>query len=81
MTTRQLAQKKISPFPIIFPPSAMSYTLRLPGTFRIHPVCHVSQLEPDQDREQTSSTSFNRVVHRQPEYPREHILGLKVNRT
>ena len=43
---RKLAEQKIGPFPIISQPSAMSFTLRLPSTIRIHPVFHVSQLEP-----------------------------------
>jgi len=56
-TARTLAEKKIGPYPIISQPSAMSFTLRLPGTMRIHPVFHVSQLEPEHpntfaDREQ-----------------------------
>ena len=56
-TARNLAEEKIGPFPIIFQPSPMSFTLRLPSTIRIHPVFHVSQLEPEslntfEDRDQ-----------------------------
>ena len=46
-TAHKLAEKKIGLFPIISQPSAMFYTLHLPGTIRIHPVFHVLQLEPE----------------------------------
>lgn len=42
-TARKLSEKKIGPFLII----SMSFTLQLPSTIRIHPVFHVSQLEPE----------------------------------
>src|SRR5258708_11750483 len=46
-TLRKLVEKKIGPFSIVAQPSAMSFTLRLPSTIRIHPVFHISQLEPE----------------------------------
>ena len=46
-TACKLAEQKIGPFPIISQPSTMSFTLRLPSTIHIHPVFHVSQLEPE----------------------------------
>jgi hypothetical protein len=45
--SRKLAEKYLGPFEIIAKPSRQSYTLRLPQHLRsIHPVFHVSQLEP-----------------------------------
>ena len=45
--TRKLAEKYLGPFPIIRQPGTHSYTLQLPNDLRgIHPVFHVSQLEP-----------------------------------
>ena len=41
-TACKLTEQKIGPFPIVSQPSAMSFTLRLPSTIRIHPVFHVS---------------------------------------
>lgn len=83
-TARKLAEKKIGPFPIISQPSAMSYTLRLPGTIRIHPVFHVSQLEPEfpntfDDRDQPPPPPL--IVDGQPEYLIERIIDSKYNCT
>jgi hypothetical protein len=83
-TARKLAEKKIGPFPIVSQPSAMSFTLRLPNTIRIHPVFHVSQLEPEdpntfEDREQPPPPPL--IVDGQPEYLIERILDSKYNRT
>jgi len=45
--TRKLAEYYLGPFEIIGQPSAQSFTLRLPDELRsVHPVFHVSQLEP-----------------------------------
>ena len=45
--SKKLAEKYLGPFEIIAQPGRQSYTLRLPEHLRsIHPVFHVSQLEP-----------------------------------
>jgi hypothetical protein len=82
-TSRKLAEKKIGPFPIVAQPSAMSFTLRLPSTIRIHPVFHVSQLEPEfpnsfEDREQPPPPPL--IVEGSPEYLIERIIDSKYNR-
>jgi len=82
-TARKLAEKKIGPFPIISQPSAMSFTLRLPGTIRIHPVFHVSSLEPEHpntflDRDQPPPPPL--IVEGMPEYLIERIVDSKYNR-
>ena len=69
--TRKLAEQKIGPFPIISQPSAMSFTLRLPSTIRIHLVFHVLQLEPETpntfaDRDQPPPPPL--IIDGQPEY-------------
>ena len=46
-TACKLAEKKICPFPIISQPLSLSFTIQLPSTIHIHPVFHVSQLEPE----------------------------------
>ena len=83
-TARKLAERKISPFPIVSQPSAMSFTLRLPGTIRIHPVFHVSQLEPEHpntftNRDQPPPPPL--IVDGQPEYLIERLIDSKYNRT
>ena len=45
--SRKLAKKNLGPFEIISIPGTLSFTLRLPDQFQsVHPVFHVSQLEP-----------------------------------
>ena len=82
-TTHKLTEKKIGPFPIISQPLPMSFTLCLPSTIRIHPVFHVSQLEPEhpntfKDCEQPPPPAL--IVDGKPEYLIEHIIDLKYNR-
>ena len=82
-TARKLAERKIGPFPIVSQPSSMSFTLRLPGTIRIHPVFHVSQLKPEHpntfaDREQPPPPPL--IVDGQPEYLIERLIDSKYNR-
>ena len=83
-TARKLAEQKIGPFPIISQPSTSSFTLRLPNTIRIHPVFHVSQLEPEhpntfQDRDQPPPPPI--IVDGAPEYLIDRIIDSKYNRT
>jgi hypothetical protein len=83
-TVCKLAEKKIGPFPIISQPSAMSFTLCLPGTIQIHPMFHVSQLEPEdpntfEDREQPLPPPL--IIDGQPEYLIKQIINSKYNRT
>src|SRR6266571_7379182 len=45
--SKKLSEKNLGPFEIIAQPGTHSHTLRLPDTMRaIHPVFHVSQIEP-----------------------------------
>jgi hypothetical protein len=67
---------------IISKPSAMSFTLQLPAKIRIHPVFHVSQLEPEypntfEDREQPPPPPL--IVDGKPEYLIEQIIDSKYN--
>jgi len=80
---RKLAEKKVLSFPIISQPSAISLTLRLPSTVRIHPVFYMSQLEPHYpilSRTVISSRLPPLIVDGQPEYLIEQIIDSKYNR-
>ena len=82
-TSRRLAEKRIGPFSIISQPSAMSFTLRLSATIRIHPGFLVSRLEPEdantfEGREQPPPPL---IVDRKPEYLIERVIDSKYNRT
>ena len=79
----KLAEQKIGPFLIVSQPSTMSFTLRLPATICIHPVFHISQLEPEdpntfQDREQPPLPPI--FIEGKPEYLIEKIIDSKYNR-
>jgi len=81
-TAQKLAEKKISPFPIISQPSTMSFTLCLPSTICIHPIFHILQLEPEHpntfaDCEQPLPPLL--IVDGQPEYLIECIINSKYN--
>jgi hypothetical protein len=83
-TARKLAEKKIGPFPIISQPSAMSYTLCLPTTICIHPIFHISQLEPKHPNTFTNCEQPPPpplIVNGQPKYLIEQILDSKYNQT
>ena len=78
----KLAEQKIGPFLIVSQPSSMSFTLWLPATIWIHPVFHVSQLEPEnpntfQDWEQPPLPPI--FIEREPEYLIERIIDSKYN--
>jgi len=83
-TTKKLAEWKLGPYLIVSQPSPVSFTLQLPSTIRIHPVFHVSQLEPEfpntfDDREQPPPPPI--IVDGTPEYLIERIIDSKYNRT
>ena len=45
--SKKLSEKNLGPYPIIAQVGSLSFTLRLPDSMRaVHPVFHVSQLEP-----------------------------------
>ena len=82
--SKKLSEKNLGPYEIIAQPSAASFTLRLPQSMRtVHPVYHVSMLEPHQP-----SSIPNRTVEPPPpveiegevEYEIAEILDTKVDR-
>ena len=81
--SKKLAEKYLGPFEVIAKPGRQSYTLRLPQHLRsIHPVFHVSQLEPH-----TQSTIPNRTEPPPPpiavdgelEYEIAEVLDSKID--
>jgi transposase InsO family protein len=76
--SRKLNDKRIGPYAIIAKVGSVAYRLRLPKNIRVHPVFHVSQLEPAPKKD-----SFNRIVDPPPpievgdhdEYEVEEILN------
>src|SRR4029077_3531854 len=80
--SKKLSEKNLGPFEIIAQPGTHSRTLQLPDTLRsVHPVFHVSQLEPS-----ISNTIPNHVqallppieVDGDPEYEISEILDSKL---
>ena len=81
--SRKLSDKYLGPFEVIAHPSRQAYTLRLPEHLRsIHPVFHISQLEPS-----SPNTIPNRVQPPPPpievdgelEYEVSEILDSKID--
>ena len=82
--SKKLAEKNLGPYEIIAQPGQSSFTLRLPESMRmVHPVYHVSMLEPH-----TPSNIPNRTADPPPpveiegeiEYEIAEILDTKVDR-
>jgi hypothetical protein len=82
--SKKLSEKNLGPFEIIAHPGSHSITVRLPDSMcSVHPVFHVSQLEPA-----TPNTIPNRIqpplppveVNREPEYEISKILDSKLDR-
>jgi hypothetical protein len=81
--SKKLSDKNAGPFELIAQPGTHSFTLRLPDTMRaVHPVFHVSQLEPA-----TPNEIPNRVqpppppvlIDGEPEYEMTEILDSKID--
>jgi len=81
--SKKLSEKNLGPFEIIAQVGSHSFTLRLPESMRaVHPVFHVSQLEPA-----TPNTIPNRIqpppppieIDGEPEYEIEAILDSKID--
>ena len=82
--SKKLSEKNLGPYPIITQVGSLSFTIRLPDSMRaVHPVFHVSQLEPA-----TPNVIPNRVqpppppieVDGKPEYKITEILDSKLDR-
>jgi hypothetical protein len=81
--SKKLSEKNLGPYPIIARVGSLSFTIRLPDAMKsVHPVFHVSQLEPA-----TPNTIPNRVqpppppveIDGEPEYEIEQILDSKLD--
>jgi Chromo (CHRromatin Organisation MOdifier) domain/Integrase core domain len=82
--SKKLSEKNLGPFEVIARVGSHSYTLRLPDSMRaIHPVFHVSQLEPA-----TPNSIPNRVqpppppvtIDREQEFEISEILDSKIDK-
>lgn len=82
--SKKLSEKNLGPFEVIARPGTHSFTVRLPDSMRsVHPVFHVSQLEPA-----FPNTIPNRIqsppppveIDGEPEYEISEILDSKLDR-
>jgi hypothetical protein len=82
--TKKFADKYLGPYEIIAQPGTLSFTLRLPDSMRgIHPVYHVSMLEPAPlntipDRIQPPPPPIE--IDGEPEYEISEILDSKIDK-
>jgi ''chromo'' (CHRromatin Organisation MOdifier) domain./Integrase core domain. len=81
--SKKLSEKNLGPFEVIAQVGSLSYTLRLPDSLRsVHPVFHVSQLEPA-----TPNVIPNRIqpppppviIDGEPEFEIAEILDSKID--
>lgn len=81
--TRKLAPKREGPFEITEVISALNYRLRLPATWKIHPVFHASFLTPYKEND-THGPNYTRpppdLIDDQEEYEVEAIVGHRKQR-
>jgi hypothetical protein len=82
--SKKLSEKFLGPFEILAQNGSHSYTLRLPDTVRgVHPVFHVSMLEPATPNEipnRTSSPPPPIEVQGELEYEISEVLDSKIDR-
>jgi len=81
--SKKLSKKYLRPYEIIAQPSPQSFTLHLLDTMRaVHPVFHVSMLEPStlnafQQRSEPLPTPV--IIDREPEYEISKIVDSKID--
>lgn len=82
--TLKFSEKFLGPFPIISRPSSHSVLLELPSMFsRIHPVFHVSQLEPHHENPfpgRTAPAPAPEIVNDEPRYEVSKIVDSKLDK-
>ncbi|KAJ3560359.1 hypothetical protein NP233_g10892 [Leucocoprinus birnbaumii] len=82
--SKKLSEKYLGPYKIIAQPGSHSFTVRLPDSMRaVHPVFHVSMLEPATpnpypDRSEPAPAPV--VIDSEPEYEIARIVDSKIDR-
>ena len=82
--SKKLTEKFLGPFEILAQVSSISFTLHLPNSMRgIHPVFHISMLEPSAPNEflnQTETLPPPIVINREMEFEISEILDSKIDK-
>jgi len=80
---KKLSEKYLGPYEIIAQPSLQLFTLHLPDTMRaIHPVFHVSILEPaipNTFQQHSKPPPVPVIIDRKPEYEISKIVDSKID--
>ena len=81
--SKKLSEKYLGPYEIIAQPSLQSFTLHLPDTIRaVHPVFHVSMLEPttlNNFQQHSEPLPVPVIIDREPEYEISKIVDSKID--
>ena len=82
--SKKLTEKFLGPFEILAQVSSISFTLHLPNSMRgIHPVFHISMLEPSAPNEflnQTETLPPPIIINREMEFEISEILDSKIDK-
>lgn len=81
--SKKLSHKFLGPFKVLEPVGKQAYRLALPPTYKIHPVFHVSYLEPYQRREgddDIPSMPPPELINDEEEWEVEEVLGRKTRK-
>ena len=82
--SKKLAENFLGPFEILAQIGSVSFTLRLPNSMHgIHPVFHVSMLEPSAPNEfpnQTETLPLPVIIDREMEFEISEILDSKIDK-
>ena len=82
--SKKLAEKFLGPFEILAHVGSISFTLCLPNSMRsIHPIFHVSMLEPSAPNEflnRTETPPLPVIINRETEFEISEILDSKIDK-
>ena len=82
--SKKLDMRRQGPFEILEVISRSAYKLKLPASWKVHPVFHVSLLRPYQDgstlRPPVPPPPPPEIIDDEPEYEVEKILDSRINR-
>ena len=79
-SSKKLSEKYLEPYKIIAQPSTLSFTLYFSESMcSVHPVFHVSMLEPAASNSFSKRTSTLVIIEGEPKYKISQIVDFTIN--